>query len=91
LIQTGILFPYYSQAVPRPPKTARIISGCTTSLIRGTRPILRKKKATPGELHHLHNHAEEIPGGTTAGINRQYDEIIISLANDESRLRQQLD
>jgi hypothetical protein len=46
--------------------------------------------ATPGELHHLHNHAEEIMGGTKAGINRQYDEIIISLANDESRIRQQL-
>jgi metal-dependent amidase/aminoacylase/carboxypeptidase family protein len=52
---------------PTPPKTAHIhgISGCTTSLIRGTRPIREKKMATPGELHHLHNPSEEIPDGTT--------------------------
>jgi hypothetical protein len=47
--------------------------------------------ATLDELHHLHSNDEEIPGGTTTGISRQYDEIIIILANDESRFRQQLD
>ena len=47
--------------------------------------------ATPGELHHLHNHYEEIPGGTKTSISRQYDEIIVSLTNDESRLQQQRD
>jgi len=47
-------------------KTAHIrsISGCTTSLIRETRPIRGKKIATPNEFHSLHNHHAEIPGGT---------------------------
>jgi len=55
---------------PTPPETARIHSGCTTSMTRGTRPIRRKKMATPGELHHLHNHYEEILDGRKAGTGR---------------------
>jgi hypothetical protein len=59
---TGSAIPAPDNKPTTPPKTARIhgISGCTTSLIRGTRPIRGKKMATLDELHHLHNHYEEI-------------------------------
>jgi hypothetical protein len=78
---------------PTPPKTAHIhgISGCTNYLLKGTRPIRGKKMANLDELHHLHNHFDEILDETKTSISRQYDEIIISLSHDESRLQQQLD
>jgi hypothetical protein len=50
---------------PTLPKTTRIHSGYTTSLIGGTRPIREKKMATLPELHHLHNPYEEIMDKTT--------------------------
>jgi hypothetical protein len=60
--------------IPTPPKTASIhgISGCTNYLIRGTRPIRRKKMATPGELNHLHNRYEKILDETKTSISRQH-------------------
>jgi len=78
---------------PAPPKTAHIhgISGCTHYLIGGTRPIRGKKIETLDELHHLHNHYEEVLNETKTSISRQYDEIITSLSHEESRLQQQLD
>jgi hypothetical protein len=78
---------------PTPPKTAHIhgISGCTNYLLKGTRPIKGKKMATLDELHHLHNHYVKILDETKTTISRQYDEVIIRLSHDESRLQQQLD
>lgn len=44
------------------PKTA-LLSDPENPPLKGTRPISEKKMATLDELHHLHNHDEEIPGG----------------------------
>lgn len=68
----------------KPPHSWHLL--CTTSLIRGTRLIRKKKMAIPGELHHLHNHYEEIPGGTKRSICRQYCEIIISFSHNGYKL-----
>lgn len=67
------------------------ISGSTKYLLKGTRPIQGKNLTTIDELHHLHDHCNEIIAETQATLGRQYDEIIIRLTNDEARLRQQLD
>jgi len=69
-------------------KTARIpiISRCTTSPLKGPGPSGERRWQPPSGRGNLQNHYEEIPGGTTMGISRQYDEIIISLSHDEPRL-----
>ena len=66
------------------------ISGCTQYLLNGIRPINGKKPATLDELHHLHNHHEEILAETKIKVTRHHDELIISLSNDESRLDQNI-
>jgi hypothetical protein len=74
------------------PKTAHIhgISGSTKYLLRGTRPIKGKKLSTLDELHHLHNHYEEILAEIETTVARKQDEIILGLSNDEIRLDRQL-
>lgn len=73
-------------------KTARLhgISGSTKYLLNGTKPIVGKKLTTLDELHHLHDHYEEIIVETQATLGRHYDDVIVRLTNDESQLHLQL-
>jgi hypothetical protein len=66
------------------------ISGSTQYLLNGTKAINGKRLATLGELHHLHDHYEEILAETEITVARKQDEIILCLSNDETRLHRQL-
>jgi sulfur relay (sulfurtransferase) DsrC/TusE family protein len=66
------------------------ISGSTQYLLNGTKAINGKRLATLDELHHLHDHYEEILAETETTVARQQDEIILGLSDDESRFDRQL-
>ena len=62
--------PERKPTTPNPPKPAHIhgISGCTTSLVRGTCSILDKKMAPLAELYHLDNYYEGSIVDPSSGI-----------------------
>jgi hypothetical protein len=86
LIQTGILFPYYSQAVPHPTKTRPHPRHLRMHNLpdQGNPAHQGKRWRPPGQDINLHNPYEEIPDGTKTGISRQYDENIITMTNPGS-------
>ena len=65
------------------------VSGVTQHLINGMRPIRGKKLATLDEIQHFYDNYDEILTETQTTFTRQYDEIILGLGNDESRLDRQ--
>lgn len=67
------------------------ISGSTKYLLNGTKAINGKRLATLDELHHLHEHYEEILAEIETTVAHKQDEIILGLSNDETRLNLQLE
>jgi hypothetical protein len=66
------------------------ISGSTQYLIKGVQPIQGKKLTTLDEIQHFYNHYEEILAESRQTVERQQDEIILGLNNDENDLARQL-
>lgn len=65
-------------------------SGSTQYLLNGTKAINGKRLATLDELHHLHDHYQEILAEIETTVARKQDEIILGLSNDETQLNLQL-
>ena len=66
------------------------ISGSTKYLLNGTRSIHGKKLATLEDITHFHSNYEAILTETEITVQKQQDEMILGLGNDEVRLDSQL-
>ena len=66
------------------------ISGSTKYLIDGTRSIRGKKLETLEEIQHFYDHYDEILTESRLTVEKQQNEIILGLSNDEILLTRQL-
>lgn len=66
------------------------ISGSTQYLLNGTKAINGKKLASLDDVAHFHSNYEVILAETEITVQRQLDEIILGLNNDEERLNNQI-